>query len=333
MNHRNRSHFNGTYTPKYFALALLVVAGLCLTGCSNQMAIMQENQASLQALVQENARQMSDLVTCMEQSQKELKVTMQSLRDTTQQLSDDMTLVTVAHSDLKKTVQQKNTVIVGRVDSVEQRQEALTGDLASTDQERKKLAASIANEEAERLALAGMVRDNETVFLSKMSEMQGSQVALQSELKSLKLTIQGAVADIGAVVVAHKTLEETVDNTVAGQAAMQENQSLQQTQLDDSKVKIEKLLNGLAGLETNLTQLERILTEDISNLSKAVELANEQVQGQMNATQKVTDVQSNTHTMIENLKDDLQQVKTLVEEISTVQVNQPEILSSDESTP
>ena len=334
MNSTTPHHSTSIRIPKSLVLAMLVFAGLCLTGCSNQMAIMQENQANLQVLVEENARQMSDLVACMEQSQQELKVTIQNLRETTRTLSADMALVTQAHTDLKDTVQQRDAVMTKRVDSVEKGQRALSTEVLKTAEKRQILAASIANEQEARLALEQEVQDNQAVFLTKISNMQGSQVALQSELKTLKATIQTAVADISTVAAAQATMEEALAETVAGHVSkVQQVQAQQQTQLDYSTEQIDKLLAGLTGLETNLTQLERILKQDISNVTKAVELANEQVQGQIEVTQKVTDVQSDTNVMIENLKDDLQEVKTLVSEISAVQMNDPEVLSSEEAAP
>ena len=334
MNSTAEYHSKDARISGQFVWVLLLGAGLCLTGCSNRMAIMQENQANLQILVQENARQMSGLVTCMEQNQNELKVTIQNLRETTQTLSEDMTLVTEAHATLKTTVQQRHVALTGRVDRVEEGQEALTRDLLNTAKKREILAASIANEQDERLALEQQVQGNKTMFLAKMSGMQDDQVTLQSELKSLKDTIQTAVADIGAVAAAQTTLKETLTETVAGQiAALQTVQMRQETQLEYSQDQLNELINGLSGLETNLTQLERILKEDISNVSKAVELANSKLQGQTDLAVQVADVQTNTHAMIETLKGDLAEVKTLVSEISTITVDAPEVLSSETTEP
>ncbi|MCP4455152.1 MAG: hypothetical protein GY809_27125 [Planctomycetes bacterium] len=319
---------------RHVTLALIVLAGLCLTGCSNKMAIMQKNQANLQMLVGENARQMSDLVTSMQQSQDALKVTIQNLRETTRKLSDDMTRVTTAHADLKKTVQQESAMMASRVARVEAGQEAVSHGQSQAKEDRKILAASIGNEAQMRLALEQEVQDNKTLYLSSLSTLQGSQVALESELKSLKVTIQGAVAGISAVALAQTTLEEDMRETLAGEVAgLQETQAEQQTQLDDSRDQIAKLLTGLTGLETNLTQLEQILKEDISNMAKAVELSNQQVQGDNGLTQRVSELQSSTHAMIDTLKDELQDVRTVVDGIKTIEMNDPELLLVEESTP
>lgn len=334
MNRTTTHHFDGTRIRRQLVLGLFVLSGLCLTGCSNQMAIMQENQASLQVLVQENANQMSDLVACMEQSQQQLKATIQDLRKTTRELSADMTQVTAAHTDLKQTVQQSNAVIASQMESVQEKQKAMNSELYSTAEAQEKLAASIVNEEQERLALADVVQDNKSVFMAKMSKVEGGQVALQTELKSLKDTVQLAVDDISAVAMAQATLEETVSKTVASQlAAMQETQSKQQIQLDFSRDQIEGLLDGLTGLSSNLTELERILKEDISNVSKAVELVGQQTQGQDDLTQQMADLQSNTDAMISTLKDELREVRTVVVELQTLDMNEPEVLSSEEATP
>jgi chromosome segregation ATPase len=334
MNRTKILYFDVTRIPRQLVLALFVLTGLCLTGCSNPMAIMQENQASLQILVQENARQVSGLVTCMEQSQQALKATIQELRETTRELSDDMTQVTVAHADLKTTVQQSNTAIASQMESVQEDQKAMNSELFSTAEARKNLATSIVNEEEKRLALEDVVQDNKTVFLAKVSTVQGGQVELQSELKSLKDSIQTAMDDISAVAMAQMTLEKTVSTTVASQlAAMQEIQSQQQTQLDFSKAQIEDLLNGLTGLSSNLTELERILKEDISNVSKAVELTAQQTQGQNDLAQQVANLQSNTDAMFNTLKDELSEVRTVVAEIQIIEINDPDILSSEASAP
>jgi chromosome segregation ATPase len=333
MNSTKKTHFYTIRTSNYLVLAILAIVGLSLTGCSNQMAIMQENQANLQVLVQENAHQLSDLVSCMEQSQQALKVTILNLRETTKQLSEDMTQVTMAHSAFKDSVQKNNAVIASRVTSVEEDQKALSSELFSTAQERQKLAASIDNEGMKRAELEQMVEDNRTVFLAKVSTVQDSQVEFQTELKSLKATIQTAVSDISAVAMAQRNLEETVHQTVAGQlAAMQEAQTQQQIQSDDSKNKIDKLLSGLAGLETNLTQLESILKEDIKDVSKAVELAgHKQEEFEGETSQQVVELQSNTQSMIDTLKAELTQVRTVVAEINAISVNTPEILVTEPS--
>jgi chromosome segregation ATPase len=334
MNSTKTAHFDGTCISRQLVLALLILSGLCLTGCSNRMAIMQENQANLQILVQENAHQMSGLVTCMEQSQQALKATIQDLRETTRELSEDMTQVTASHTDLKKTVQQTNQVIAGRMTSIQEDQKAVNNELFSTAEARRKLAASIVNEEEKRLALEDLVQDNKTVFLAKLSTVQGGQVELRSELKSLKDTVQVAVDDISAVAMAQQTLQETVSKTVASQlAAMQEIQSQQQTQLDFSQDQIEDLLNGLTGLSSNLTELERILKEDISNVSKAVELIAQQTQGQDDLAQQVANLQSNTDAMFSILKDELSEVRIVVAEIQTLEMNDAEILSPEEAAP
>jgi hypothetical protein len=333
MNSPKNIHSNSIRTSNYLTLAIFAVVGLSLTGCSNRMAIMQENQANLQVLVQENAHQLSDLVSCMEQNQQALKVTIVNLRETTKQLSEDMTQVTMAHSAFKDTVQKNNAVIASRVNSVEQDQEALSSELLGTAQERQKLAASIDNEKMKRAELEQVVEDNKAVFLAKVSTVQDSQVELQTELKSLKVTIQTAVSDISAVAMAQKTLEESVYKTVAGQlAAMQEVQTQQLIQSDYSKGQIDKLLSGLTGLETNLTQLESILKEDIKDVSQAVELAShkqEEFEGE--TSQRVVDLQSNTQSMIGILKAELTQVRTLVAEIRAISVNTPEILTTGPS--
>jgi chromosome segregation ATPase len=334
MNSTKTTHFDSTCICRQLVLALLILSGLCLTGCSNRMAIMQENQANLQILVQENAHQMSALVTCMEQSQQALKATIQDLRETTRELSEDMTQVTASHTDLKKTVQQTNQVIAGRMTSIQEDQKAVNSELFSTAEARRKLATSIVNEEEKRLALEDLVQDNKTVFMAKLSTAQGGQVELRSQLKSLKDTVQVAVDDISAVAMAQQTLQETVSKTVASQlAAMQEIQSQQQTQLDFSQDQIEELLNGLTGLSSNLTELERILKEDISNVSKAVELTAQKTQGQNDLAQQVANLQSNTDAMFSILKDELSEVRIVVAEIQTLEMNDAEILSPEEAAP
>jgi predicted DNA binding CopG/RHH family protein len=334
MNSTTTLQTGGTGIFRHFTLALLVLAGLCLTGCGNKMAIMQENQANLQMLVGENARQMSDLVASMKQNQQALKVSIQSLRDTTQELSGDITQVTVAHADLKKTVQQDNAVMISRVAQVEAGQEALIHDLSKGTENRKILAASIGNEQEQRLALGQEVQDNKTLTLSTLSTLQGSQVALESELKSLKVTIQDAVVGISALAVAQQSLELSLNDTVAGPVAtLQETQTQQQTQLDYSQDQIDKLITGLTGLQTNLTQLEGILKEDIENMSKAVELSSQQVQGENGLTQQVSELQSSTHSMIDALKEELQDVRIVVADIKAIRMKDVEIISSEESTP
>jgi predicted DNA binding CopG/RHH family protein len=273
-------------------------------------------------------------VASMKQNQQALKVSIQSLRDTTQELSGDITQVTVAHADLKKTVQQDNAVMTSRVAQVEAGQEALIHDLSKGTENRKILAASIGNEQEQRLALEAEVQDNKTLYLSNLSTLQGSQVALESELKSLKVTIQDAVAGISAVAVAQQSLEVSLNDTVAGPVAtLQETQTQQQTQLDYSQDQMDKLITGLTGLETNLTQLEGILKEDIENMSKAVELSSQQVQGENGLTQQVSELQSSTHSMIDALKEELQDVRIVVADIKAIRMKEVEIISSEESTP
>ncbi len=354
MNDTKRIHPHSLRTSKYFALALLAVVGLSLTGCSNQMAIMQENQANLQVLVQQNAHQLSDVVGCMEQGQQALEATILDLRETTKQLSEDMTQVTVTHAAFKDTVKQNNAEVASRVNTVEQAQEALSGEFLGTAQERQKLAASIDNGEMKQAELEQVVEDNKTVFLAKVSGVQDSQVEFQAELKSLKATIQTAVSDISAVARAQKTLEDTISSAVSAQlAAMHQVQTQQQSQLDASEDHIANLLNSLTGLESNLTQLESTFKKEIEGISRAVELAdhrqeefqaktNQQVlmatqasstvkEGQNNLAVQVGEFQTSTQSMIDTLRVEVDRVRSVVSEISAISMNTPDILTSDAS--
>lgn len=49
--------------------------------------------------------------------------------------------------------------------------------------------------------------------------------------------------------------------------------------------------------------------------------------------QKVSELQSSTHSMIGALKEEFQDVRIVVADIKAIKMNDPEIISSEESTP
>ncbi len=343
MNRGKARHFQSNTTKTVLILALIAV-GLCITGCGNdQMTRIKDNQASLQILVESNARQMADVVTCMEQSQKELQATIKNLRDTTKKLSSDMAFVTTAHEQLQQTVQEKNQVIAGKVASVEKSQQALHAQLVDAQANRKELSAGIVAVIDKHIALEDVVQNNNVTLMAKVSTVQDSQTKLQNELKSVKAGIETAVSNISAVAKAQMNLEKTINQKLATQiAALQQDQQKQRADIDVTKSNIDKLMQSLSGLESNLTQLEKLLKDDTKTFSDAIELMNQRQvqiedQGKRDArglagaidsvgqqqdslSKQMQQFQADTQKTIDNLKTDLERVRTAVSSIRPLEV-------------
>ena len=275
MNSGAESHSNLSSSTPIKAITAILLAMICLAlaGCGNEMTTMKQNQASLQILIEENARQMAGVVATMDSNQKQLQATIESLRETTQKLSDDMTYVSNAHAELSKIVDEKDKTIAARVDGVEQTQQTMRSDLDQTADQRELLAADIASVSEQHLALRDTVKKDNATLLAKVSTVSNEQTNLRSELAGITAGFQEVVADISSVVKARGQFEATVNKKMADQmAAVRRDQQKQQDQIDTSAGRIEQVTTGLATLENSLSKLEQLMREDAKNFSEAFDL-------------------------------------------------------------
>jgi predicted nucleic acid-binding Zn-ribbon protein len=337
MDKRKESN-RGTFVARAVLAVLAAAVSLSLAGCGKQMARIEENQLKVQALVELNAQQISDVARRIEENQQTLQDAIGNVRDSAQKLASDLASVAGEHTKLQKMVQDNNRQIADKMAAVEQTQQNLQAGIEDVRNGTVQVAADIVSLSDKQTRLEEMIEANSRTLVSKVAAMEQDQARLQTEIKNVQVGAKQLAADLTAVAEARARLEEMVRSdrrrTDEKTAAIDQGQSSQQTEIETVKNNVRKVAASVDALEQNLLKLKEILQNDTRNLADIVQVIGQQQiefegkverdirglaesmtaveQNRAEFRKQIEQVQSNTQTMINNLTTALEQLKARV---------------------
>jgi len=271
----------GSLVTKSFLAMAIILISLSLTGCGEQMARLEENQLKLQSLVEANAQQISAVVSRIEQNQIDLQAALENVRNTTQKLASDITVATSEHTKLQKNVLDDNKQMTGRMAMMEQKLQTGIEDVQSGTM---KVADDIATVVETQLKLEEAVQSDRQQMSGRIAVIEQNQTKRQSEIGSLRSSIQKVAAGVSAFEENLSKLQELLKNDTRDLAGI-----------------IEAIGQGQFEFEQKIQKDVRTLADSID----AVEQNQDKLQKQ------IEEVQSNTQAMIDKIMTALKKLEVL----------------------
>ena len=291
-------------------LAVVIAVFLGLTGCSNQMAKIDEQQATLQMMVKANSLQIEGMAARLEENQQQLNTLIESVQSNiaavaveVEQVAADVVIVSDAQTMLRETVISNNRQVTEKISTLGQSQEDLSAGLGQ--------------------AISGV----------------------QSETRKVATDLTGVAADVTAVTTEQARLFEAMQQNnqdLANKVAVIEQaQQERQNTIGGMEDNINALATNISGLGQDVLRLQELLQSNIRELVSIAEVSGrkqaEFQQGIRNSLQTLDDSfaslkasQNKLQSRIEQMQNDapdlrdmpaaLDQLRDQLEELSRNQM-------------
>ena len=199
--------------------SFLVVIGvfLGLAGCSEQMARIDEQQATLQMMVKANSLQVEDIATRLEKNQQQLNSLIESVQNNVaqvavevDQVSNDVAAVADAQVKLQNTVLSNSRQVAEKISTLGKSQENLSAGLgqaiSGVQSETRKVAADVTAVTAEQAKLSevmqqsyGLLAENNQDLANKVAVIEQAQQERQNTIGGMEDNINALATNISGL--------------------------------------------------------------------------------------------------------------------------------------
>ena len=130
---KQRSPSARTTVLRAVSLVVVMAVFLGVTGCSNQMAKIDEQQATLQMMVKANSLQLEEMAARLEENQQKLNTLIESVQSNVaavsvevEQVAADVAIVSDAQTMLRETVISNSRQVTEKINTLGKNQEDLS---------------------------------------------------------------------------------------------------------------------------------------------------------------------------------------------------------------
>lgn len=279
----------GSITPalRIVLMVAVVVAGLSLAGCGEQMARLEQGQSSLQAMVEANSEQIAAVATRIEQNQIALKAGIEDLRGSIQQVAAKTASITQEQLKLRDAIQESSRQLTAKIGAVEQNQGQLQAGIEGVRNDAKTAAAEVASDiklvTDEQARLYETVQSGTRQLADSVAVVEQNQQQWQGRIEGLQENIQQVATTIDALGKDVLRLQESLQQNVRELASMMEQAGQEQTKFR------EKTQTSLRVLDESLTALKQMQTKLQSQIDAVRSSTESMVRNVPDALSKLTD--------------------------------------------
>lgn len=254
-------------------MVLVITAiGLCLVGCGEEMAKLEEKQLNLQAEIEANARQIAALGNRIEQNQQQLRAGIKEVQNNIVEVASDTAAVSRDNMKFQDVVKNTNRQTTNKITLLEQNQSDLQTKIEDMRNNTQNFAADtgtdIANVKDEQARLYETVQSNSRQFTNNMAEIEQNQQQWQSRIEELQQNFQEATTKISTLGDDLLKLQETLQSNIRELSNMMDLSGKEQLKFQE---KIQQNLLAVDSTISAIKQSQKQLQSQIENVRSRAE--------------------------------------------------------------
>jgi len=256
-------------------LAVVIVAiGLSLAGCGEEMAKMEDRQLRLEAMVEANTQQIAAMAASVEESQQELQVGLEAVKDNLRQVAADFVTIAEEQTRMHETLQSSDQQATARMAAIERDQRGLKEGIEQAQNDRQNTAAELAALTDAHANLCQTVDGENRQLTGRVVVLEQNQHELQAGIEGARDGTLKVAADLTTVRDEQARLYEMVENNgrqlTDNAAVVEQNRQSWQAAIEDLQQNIQEVVANVGTLGANLTRLEGILQSNVQELTALV---------------------------------------------------------------
>jgi chromosome segregation ATPase len=283
-----RFYVKGPVIRTILIMATMAI-GFSLSGCGKEMAKIEEQQLSLQAMVEANAQQIADIGARIEKNQRELKAELEDARNSIRSVAADTAAVSEEQVKLQKTVQTNSRQTTDKMALLEHSQGEMRNAIEqvrdNTQNTAADMAADITAVKDEQTALSETLESNSRQFANNIAVIEQNQQQWQGKVEELQQNFQEITAQISALnsdlvkfqEVFQKNIQDltrTMDRSGAEQLKFQEKIQKNLAAFDSS---IRAVKQSQQEMQTQIKDVQRSAETMSNELPAAIEQLREEM--------------------------------------------------------
>jgi len=331
--------------------AVLIAVLLGLTGCGDQMAKINEQQATLQMMVKANSLQIEEMTARLEKNQKELNTLVESVQNNVSAVAADVSrvgrdvaAVADAQVNLQKTVQTNSKQVAERINTLGQSQQELSAGLgqaiSDVQSETRKVATDLTSVAADVTAVSSeqarlfeTVQQNNQDLTNKVAALEKSEQERQNTIGGMEENINALAANISGLGQDVLRLQELLQSNIRELVSIAEVAGQKRAEFQDSiRANLQTLDESFLSLQSSQSDLQSRIEQiqsnapDLSNMPAAID----QLRNQLELYgQKQVEFQESIRSNLQMLDDSFASLKTNQDELQSrieqMQSNAPDM--------
>ena len=284
-------------------LAVVIAVFLGLTGCSNQMAKIDEQQATLQMMVKANSLQVEDIATRLEKNQQQLNSLIESVQNNVaqvavevDQVSNDVAAVADAQVKLQNTVLSNSRQVAEKISTLGKSQENLSAGLgqaiSGVQSETRKVAADVTAVTAEQAKLSevmqqsyGLLAENNQDLANKVAVIEQAQQERQNTIGGMEDNINALAANISGLGQDVLRLQELLQSNIRELVSIAEVSGRKQAEFQQGiRNSLQTLDDSFASLKASQNKLQSRIEQmqndapDLRDMPAAIDQLRDQLE-------------------------------------------------------
>lgn len=275
MDRKNKLNLKRYLTGTCVTVAILISA-LSLSGCSKELARLEQNQLELQTMIQGNTDRLTAISVYMEQNQHQLQAQIENVRNETLKTGADITAVGNEQIKLFEKTQNNSHQQTAEITALmgHNRQELQAG-IENVQYDTLKVATNVKTLGQEQNKLREAILDNNQQVAQKMiAAIEENQQEVLAGFRDVKTTDTQIAANIAALgrenAKLYKTTQENNQRLVERIVSIRQNQQALQAGVE-----------GLRNETTNINSNVAALGSEQAKLHKTMQSNNQKLAGQV----------------------------------------------------
>lgn len=323
---------------------LVAVMSLTLAGCGEQLARMEKNQLTLQAMMEGNAEQLASLAVRVEQNNQDLQGNIKHVQNNTQLVAADIAAVADAQMKLQGLVQRNDQNLAERAAMMEQNQQNLQIEVRDMRSETQSMAGQLTAFGDGQAAMQNTMQASIQKLIDKATRIEQNQQHLQAGIENVRSSIREATVQIAAVGKQQMNLQGVVKDYSQQMrdqiTAIEQNQQHLQVAIENVCSSIQEATAQIAAVgkqQMNLQGVIKDYSQQMRNQITAVEQNQQRCQAAItdlrrdteNVTAGVSTVQENLLRLQEILDNRVRDMVSIIDVVGQEQLKFEEGIQKD----
>lgn len=273
MKHTKELRAGKAVTRAILATAVIVI-GLALAGCGEQMARIEDQQLRLQAMVEANTEQIAAITARIEQNQEAFQAGLEDLRSTVRQVAAQTTSVGQEQLKMQETAKNSSLQMTAKIAALEQNQHELKAGIENVQNDARTrvddLASDVTAVASEQARLSETVQNNSRQLADNAAMIEQDRQQWAGTLEGLQENIQQVTVRMSALGEDLSKLQQTLQQNVRELVAMTEAASREQVNFrEKTQATLRTLNDSLNAVKQNQDKLQTQI-KDVQNRAETI---------------------------------------------------------------
>ena len=280
MKHTKELRAGKAVTRAILATAVIVI-GLALAGCGEQMARIEDQQLRLQAMVEANTEQIAAITARIEQNQEAFQAGLEDLRSTVRQVAAQTTSVgqsteRLAAEQLKmqETTKNSSREMTAKIAALEQNRHELKAGIENVQNDARTRADGLASDvtavAGEQARLSETVQNNSRQLADNIAMIEQDRQQWAATTEGLQENIQQVTVRMSALGEDLSKLQQTLQQNVRELVTMIEAAGREQVNFrEKTQASLRTLNDSLNAVKQNQDKLQTQI-KDVQNRAESI---------------------------------------------------------------